>query len=211
MQSFLKTKAMNCKLILYLTSFLLMVSASFARADSPFLQDCLHHKGYVGLSYTYTKYMPFGISADFKKSIAYIGIEAGVFDLTEHYQVKGSKTIVKPDFYAMIKPGLFFKYFSINCGFGTLQQQHSIDPYKISYYIGTSGNKIQIDRTVKTDSDGVGFTFRPELQGYIPFIFLDKNLLVSFGLGYNFIPKIEQLSGLTVTIGLNFEVGNQSK
>lgn len=145
---------------------------------------------YWGVNYDCSKVIPFGISVDYMSPLLYFGAEAGVLDISEQYQLKNSDHVVKPDFSAMLKAGMFFKYFSVDCGFGVLQQVRKVPEERKYFYIDRGGELVRKHFDVDTRSSTVAFICRPEVKGYFPVTLLDRACLVSAGAGYNIVPNI---------------------
>lgn len=163
---------------------------------------------YWGINYDYSKVIPFGISVNYINSFFYIGAEAGVLDISEQYQLKNSDNVVKPDFSVFLKPGLFFKYFSVDCGLGALQQSRKVKEERKYFYIDRGGKLVEKHFDVDTKTSTAAFICRPEVKGYIPVKILDRDCLVSIGAGYNIVPEIPKLNGIDLSIGIHFRLGD---
>lgn len=163
-----------------------------------------------GLAYTFSPHFPLSLSANGTWSYFQLGGELG-FTLSGKRYDWDKNVTDQPIGYIMAQPGFFCKYFSVQCGVGALFdiRRKNIEENGGTTVISTTINgqsDISISQStyyVDQTTCGVNLCFKPSLIGYIP---IDRHNYITVNAGYIFVPKLKDLNGFAVGIGIQCEL-----
>lgn len=179
---------------------------------------------------------PLGIKGDFFWGLFHIGLDAnmgsGLFYTQAYAYTSSTATVtvngqtIEPTvelvssdaektrgmFSFTVTPGLFYKYVSLDCGFGKIWTKTSrIDTYKYTYGTSSSTGEGGTSITTSTSTDTTKkelveiknnyFAIKPGLSGIIP---LRDDLSIVLGASYRICPKNKEMNGFECSIGLAF-------
>ena len=167
-----------------------------------------------GLSLNHDKHFPIGASIMGQSGWFLCSLDFGVnldskkyvkekMNLTNIMNYSSTRTENDPKMFLTITPAVFLKYISVGCGLG---------------FVWLDGIEETSNRTSTFNSDGSFYTFtggsssteatefklmvRPQIRGYIP---LSSSCNMSFGVGYDYVPRLKELNGYNVSIGIHFD------
>lgn len=155
-----------------------------------------------GLSYSYSPNFPVAIGANYTTSYFSIGAELGFTCSGKEYEIKTNST-VKPVGFLMATPGLYCKYFSVNCGVGLLFDRRTKYKY-IETGTTTTNTSLTVNGETAVEGSGINFCVKPSITGYIPIC--DGDYYITLNAGYMFVPKIKDLNGIACGIGFQITI-----
>ena len=192
---------------------------------SNFLEDLFYDDSYwgVALNSDFSKY-PIGVKGDLFWGIFHLGldfmlgndsfkmIESSVSTIVnsdnytkELIDTKFSK--VKGRFSYTITPGLFYKYVSLDCGFGQIfTTQTKTDTYKLTEQFSNGILTSTVTSTYNEEEklNSKYFVYKPGITGLIPLDdYNDTHLML--GIGYRICPKNKNLNSFEASIGIAYE------
>lgn len=150
----------------------------------------------VGQSRMFLFSLDFGFNTDSKKYCK------DIMDMTDIMNFKRTQTEYDPKMYVTLTPGLFFKYFSVGCGFGVALLDSKETVSNSQYSKNEQGEWGGISGNNTSETSSCKFMIRPQLKGYIP---LGSSCRMSIGVGYDIIPKAKELNGYNVSLGIHFD------
>ncbi len=164
-----------------------------------------------GLAYTFSPHFPLSFSANGTWSYFQLGGELG-FTLSGKRYDWDTNVTDQPIGYIMAQPGFFCKYFSVQCGVGALFdiRRKNIEENGGTTVISTTINgqsDISISQStyyVDQTTCGVNLCIKPTITGFIPIS--DDDYYLTISAGYLFVPKINELNGFTIGVGIQCEL-----
>ena len=164
--------------------------------------------GLAGCRYTYSKYFPIGFGAVIGGSHFSFGLDFGLNIDKKKIHPSDNET-VNPKFYACFNPGFFYKFFSINCGVGSMMHDYekttttSTNENSSGYNGGYSSasTSVSVSET-KQEFYKMSLLLNPSIEGRIPICGGER--MITLNVGYLFIPKYKELNGLTFGIGFQW-------
>lgn len=150
----------------------------------------------VGQSGMFMLSLDFGFNTDSKKYCT------DVMDMSDIMNFKRTETEYDPKMFITLTPGLFFKYFSVGCGFGVAFLDGKETVSDSQYSKNDQGQQGVISGSNMFEISSSKFMIRPQLKGYIP---LSNSCRMSVGLGYDILPKAKELNGYNVSLGFHFD------
>ena len=163
-----------------------------------------------GVGYMYNGTYPLTLQANYQISYFSCLLDMGIgFDKEPQY-ISQTKTL-KTNFYLGVAPGVYFKYVSVNCGFGFILCQKK---EFTSINIGTADSSVSVNGEVVGESStaisyeswssvpAFRFLLKPSITGYIPVDDDDHFLTVS--VGYNYAPAFKAVNGWSFGVGFQF-------
>ena len=173
-----------------------------------------------GWSYDYSPHFPLAVSYSRTLSHFLIGGEIGSTCSKKKYKF-GTNETSQPIVYLMATPGIYCKYFSVQCGVGALIDIR-VKKWIIyvqnndSVTVNTTGdgiNDVNIDinfedgdQQYKIDKDTKNtlfFLVKPSITGYIP---VSDGKYITINAGYVFVPKFKELNGFSCGIGFRWTI-----
>ena len=169
-----------------------------------------------GITYNYGTYFPLGLSVNYAYSIFICGLDFGMTFEDEEYTTqkvaitdlmnyKIEKGKYKPKFFLTLSPGVYFKYFSISCGVGSLYMSGDLEKAFQETTFFENGISSSLSRSQETGTSGdskIKFMLRPSVKGYIPIY----DWSIVFGVGYDYIFDYEDLNGINFSIGFQYSL-----
>lgn len=169
-----------------------------------------------GITYNYGTYFPLGLSVNYAYSIFICGLDFGMTFEDEEYTTqkvaitdlmnyKIEKGKYKPKFFLTLSPGVYFKYFSISCGVGSLYMSGDLEKAFQETTFFENGISSSLSRSQETGTSGDSkfkFMLRPSVKGYIPIY----DWSIVFGVGYDYIFDYEDLNGINFSIGFQYSL-----
>lgn len=173
-----------------------------------------------GIGYNYSKHFPLTLNANYTISYFSISGELGV-NLDKKKIVRSKTETDNPIMYLSVNPGLYCKYFSVNCGVGALmvlnQQSWSTvydsDGTITETTITVNGNSTTIAGATESSSASfsitnekikLGLYLKPSIVGYIPISAGDY--YITLNIGYMIMPKYKDLNGFSFGVGFQVEL-----
>lgn len=138
----------------------------------------------------------FGVNLDSKKYILNSG------EIQDVLNFKKITTDYSPTLFLSITPSAYMKYVSIGCGIGGILLEGKQDITQYSFGYESDGNIFGSYGTNTTDATATALMLRPQIKCFIP---VGESCKMSFGGGYNFVPKLKDLNGYHVSIGFHFD------
>ena len=173
-----------------------------------------------GWSYDYSPHFPLAISYSRTLSHFLIGGEIGSTCSKKKYKF-GTNETSQPIVYLMATPGIYCKYFSVQCGVGALidirvKKWITYVQNNDSVTVNTTGDGISdvnIDinfedgdqqyKTEKETKNTYFFLVKPSITGYIP---VSDGKYITINAGYVFVPKFKELNGFSCGIGFRWTI-----
>ena len=158
----------------------------------------------LGLTINHDKHFPIGFSFVANLGDELFGKSLGWLMLSLDYGFNtDSKKIIRksdvtnilnykyydPKKFITLTPAVFLKYASVGCGFGVA----SVEGQEVSFEEETS---------IKKTEPYEFFMVRPQIKGFFPI----EPFYISIGIGYDFIPKMKDLNGYNVSLGLHLDL-----
>ncbi len=168
-----------------------------------------------GASLNYDKHFPLGFSVYGQSGFFLCSIDVGFnidskIYLSEKMEMKDilnytyTKNEYDPKLFVTATPALFLKYLSIGCGVGVVFLSNNEELSNMSSVVGGDGKFMGSSGSRSTKEEtAVRFIIRPQIRGFIP---LSSSCYLSVGGGYDFIPKMKDLNGYNVSLGLHFDL-----
>lgn len=163
-----------------------------------------------GIGYGYSQSFPLTLAGNFTISCFSAALEVGVNMDREKYMSQQ----LNPLFCLSVAPGLYFKYFSVNCGVGCLfsnvRQTSSVtetvgENSSMTFEGDDISGSIIVDSNAHIKYDlffsdwKCHFILSPSITGYIPIC--SEDYYITLNVGYNYIPKFRDLNGWLIGVG----------
>lgn len=155
-----------------------------------------------GIVYSYNKTYPLTLQLNYQVSYLSCALDLGVgFNKNPQY-VTQNKTL-KTNFQAMLSPGVYFKYVSINfgvgCAFASTNKSDYISITDVSDGNGSVSTSSSSSISYSTSSVTGRLLLKPSLTGYIPID--DEYHFITVSVGYDFAPNFKAINGFTFGAG----------
>lgn len=154
------------------------------------------------VGYSYCFHFPIGGMLSFTKSHFLFALEGGLelSDKTKLPKNNDENVEVAPHWTFVIgSPGYYYKYFSVQCGFGIMRKSNTF-PTITDVYI--DNNNISIEKTdLNKNLNKTYFCWKPSLTGYFP---VSDEHCISISVGYLFIHDCKRLNGISCGIGFQW-------
>ena len=172
-----------------------------------------------GLTYTFVPYFPLSFSVNGTWSYFQLGGEFGITLSEKEFEYNENAT-AKPLGYLMASPGFYYKFFSVQCGVGTLFGVRKETNISTGTNITQTTSSSTIDLSTsnssytyeinyqdifyETSKSDFNLCFKPSVTGYIPI--RDGDYYITINAGYFFVPRLKDLNGFTVGVGVQITI-----
>lgn len=160
--------------------------------------------GSLGWGINYSKHFQLALNSNYTYS--YLSI-IGEYGFRLKNIISTNEEQVEPKWYCSIAPGIYFKYFSINCGLGIASEKEWLRTYEATNYSSDYHNKnLETNNNVDIYGSSIkskrkyGFLLKPSISGYIPTF--DEDYYISINIGYLYLPKLKELNGFSFGVGV---------
>lgn len=158
----------------------------------------------TGFSYQFSDNFPISLSANYTYSVLSISGEIGI-NMDKNKYLNNT---YNPLGYYLVSPGLYFRYFSINYGvgsmFGLYEETIKGDNYEITDDEGNVSIQITTGNRHIVEWGDAYLLFKPSITGYIPIS--GEDYYITINAGYNYIPKFKELNGWSFGIGFQWVI-----
>lgn len=179
------------------------------------INDYFKRDGF-GLTFNYSKHFPIGGSLFYAWDTApvLLSLDMGYSnkkteyiidkeEMADNINYKSSKKTVNPKWYMTITPHVYFKYFAVGCGFGTLimEGEEEISEYHYTSSSNEMNSSSGVTVTTTEDCNVYKFMIRPTIKGFIP-LDRDDTWSIVVSAGYDWVFGYKEKNGLNVGLGI---------